>query len=277
VIRQDAVSFFFFALSTTMLAFIFVSGQSLLTTISFATVTMLFLSVIGLIGEPLANKLRRHPEADVDVSLDKDDQMNIVFGFLVATIGLILSSLFVKVFVNSAGSLSIVTFISVVPLDVSNFNNFFGSLMFSAVLVPTSEENFFRGFWANLAIAKLGRFGGQLSQASIFAGFHFPAYSALIASGLLTPTSFGVPGISPTELLFVVLSIIFVDGLVLGVVDEQAQSLSPSILAHGANNLLFFAVAAGVVALPFGHPLMILLAARVPLTLAIGAVWRLNR
>jgi len=256
MIRQDAVSFFFFAISMTSLAFIFVSGQTLLTTISFATITMLFLATIGLIGEPLANRLQRHPEVDVNTSIDHDDAMNITIAFLIGLIGLLLSSLFVPQITNFSGALSVVSFLGVIPLATTGFNNFFGSIIFSAVLVPTSEENFFRGFWANVAIAKLGSFGGLVAQATIFMAFHIPAYGWVPAT----------------------LGIIFMDGLILGAIDNQAQSITPSILAHSMNNLLYFLTLAGVVVLPFvphavlGVPFIVTL--RIPISLAIFSVWK---
>ena len=88
-----------------------------------------------------------------------------------------------------------------------------------AVEISTAEEVWFRGFfgtWLANQYRRAGLLGGMIAQAAVFAVYHFFVY-----------------GDDPTALM-----IVFGAGLVMGYADIKAKSLSPSLLAHFANNAL---------------------------------------
>lgn len=84
------------------------------------------------------------------------------------------------------------------------------------LLIAVAEEQFFRGFLANLLITRTNAGLGILMDALIFMVYHFAVY-----------------GNSPSDL-----GIIFGAGLTLAFIDYRTGRVSPSIIAHVINNLL---------------------------------------
>ena len=103
------------------------------------------------------------------------------------------------------------------PLSVESVigNAFLPDKMFE-LLIAVAEEQFFRGFLANLLITRTNAGIGILMDAIIFAVYHLAVY-----------------GNSPADL-----GIIFGAGLTLAFIDYKTGRVSPSIIGHVINNLL---------------------------------------
>jgi membrane protease YdiL (CAAX protease family) len=257
VIRQDGLSFFFFAFASAELAFNFLQGESVTAGPAFGELVAMFLLIFGLVGWLIAEKFQPHAMPGIALKTSEREALNIGLGVVLALFLFILSNKFVPALgVASASTINVYTFFGTFTLSTASLGASFNAFLFVVVLIPTAEENFFRGFWANLSIAKAGKFAGILFQAIIFMLFHIPAYGWTILLG-----------------------IIFADGLIIGAIDEQTGRLSTGILAHSGNNFLAFLVVAGS---SVGAPLMVLglpvvQLASVPLMLGVYGFVRYRR
>lgn len=83
------------------------------------------------------------------------------------------------------------------------------------LLIAVSEEQFFRGFWANVFTQKLGRFAGVLFSGVFFGGYHVAVYG-----GNIFPNIVIVSGA----------------GMILTHICLQTGSLTPALLGHVINN-----------------------------------------
>lgn len=104
-------------------------------------------------------------------------------------------------------------------LSVATLTSFVSSQLF-VLLIAVSEEQFFRGFLANLFIQRVGILGIPLNGA-VFMIYHFAVY--------------GTSGIN--------LLIVLGAGITLAYIAWATGRVSPTILAHVANN----AFASGVI------------------------------
>jgi membrane protease YdiL (CAAX protease family) len=233
LIKPDGTAFFFFALTSAGLAFSFLQGQGFNTPTAFAQVVIIILMVFGLVGWLFAEKFEKHPSMMVATSSNDREKLNIAIGVVLALFLFILSNKFIPALgVAGASTVSVFTFFGTFNFSTATLGAQTNAFMFSVIQVPTGEENFFRGFWANLSIAKAGKFAGIIFQAAIFMLFHIPAYG------------WGI-----------VLGVLFADGLIIGAIDEETGRLSTGILAHVGNNFLaYMVVSASVVA---GSPLFL--------------------
>ena len=84
------------------------------------------------------------------------------------------------------------------------------------LLIAVAEEQFFRGFLANLLITRTTASLGIFMDGAIFSIYHFAVY-----------------GTSGTDL-----AIVFGAGITLSFIDWRTGRVSPSIIAHVINNLL---------------------------------------
>jgi membrane protease YdiL (CAAX protease family) len=84
------------------------------------------------------------------------------------------------------------------------------------LLIAVAEEQFFRGFLANLLITRTNAGLGILMDGAIFAVYHFAVY-----------------GSSASDL-----GIVFGAGITLAFIDWKTGRVSPSIVGHVINNLL---------------------------------------
>lgn len=222
-IAIDGIYLFFFALSSSELALLFLQGQGFTSPLAFPTIVAIVLMVFGILGS-----LIFHTNVE-DANLTDKKLMNIGLGVLVALVGFILINLFVPdLSVAPASTINVRTFFGTFNLSVATLTATLSAFVFSVILIPTAEESFFRGFWGNLAIQKAGLGGGLLAQAVIFMVFHIPAYGYAVTT----------------------LGIIFGDGLVIAAIDVYTGSISTGLLAHIGNNALSFLVVTGAVVLP---------------------------
>lgn len=248
-IKQDGISLFFFVFSTTELAFLFLQGEGFTAPLAFGTVVALFLAILGVVGAFIF-----HTSGQAGVLTSKA-ALNVGVGFIVALTGFILFNAFIpELQTVSASVVGVKTFFGTFNLSITTLEEQLAAVLFAVILIPTAEENFFRGFLANLSISKAGPGVGLLLQAFFFMVFHMPAYGYAV----------------------VTLAIIFMDGLIIGAVDLQTGRLSTGLLAHIANNALSYVVITGAIILP--APLVL---SGVPLTqfitpAVLGAVFLWN-
>lgn len=225
MIRQDAISFFFFSFASAELAFGFLQGESFNSTLAFGQIVAIILLVFGLIGWLFSEKATKHPMPGVALETSQKEQLNITIGVVLGLFLFVLSNKFVPALsVASASVVNVFTFFGTFSLSTATLGAATNAFMFTVILIPTAEENFFRGFWGNISISSCGKFVGIILQAVIFMLFHIPAYGWTILLG-----------------------IIFADGLIIGAIDEQTGRLSTGILAHVGNNFLSYIVVTGAV------------------------------
>ncbi len=229
MIKPGPIAFFFFALSSAELAFGFLQGESFSAPLAFGQIVAIILLVMGLIGWLLAERFDRPSLPGVSASLNEKQRLNVGIAVVGALILFILSNKFIPALGSTTASVvNVYTFFGTFNLSTATLAQSTNAFLFAVVLIPTAEEFFFRGFWANLALAGGKGAGwvalGLILQAVIFVLFHIPAYGVGI-----------------------VLGVIFTDGLVIGGIDEATGLLDPGILAHVGNNLLAWVLVTGSV------------------------------
>lgn len=147
--------------------------------------------------------------------------------------------------------ITVQTFYASIPFNLAQPSGLTAAAVFIVLLIPCSEEQFFRGAWGNffLVLFKKQPFLAPIPGGLVFALFHFAVYG----------------------LNYQTLGILFVDGATMISVDAFATgTIDSSILAHMGNNALSFGVAAGIIQsfLPGMAPAAVLLIRfAVPLTL----------
>jgi membrane protease YdiL (CAAX protease family) len=206
----------------------FLEGQGFTGPLAFGVIVATILLIFGIIGWLFSERFGKHPSfPGVATATSERQQLNIVVAVILALILFILSNKFIPELAKGAlgyQSVVVLTFFGNFELSTATLGAATNAFLFSVILIPTAEENFFRGFWANLAISKAGPFVGVLFQAVIFMLFHIPALGI---------------GISTI--------IIFADGFIIGGLDEETGRISVGILAHVGNNFLAFVVVTGSV------------------------------
>lgn len=237
MIKQDSVSILFFAVACAELAFAFVSPETLQETDAFGLLVAFMLLILGLVGWLVFLALEKTPPTEaVDTMTSPDKTAQLMVGVLVAVVLFVLSNKFIPQIAAATSGIEVITFFGTFTLATASVADQVSNFLFSVVLIPVAEENFFRGFFANLLT------GGQSTgwaaglgvvlQALVFMLFHVPAY-----------------GWTPD------LVIILADGLVIGAVDVGTERLSPGIVAHVLNNFLAWAVVTGAITVG-GHGLV---------------------
>jgi len=234
MIKQDNISLFFFVISLTTLPFLFVDAQNypggwLADPYTYGVFVAIFLSLIGIAGEPLAAKFANKRLPDVDTAIDDTQALHIGIGVLVALFGFSLFNAFIpQLSLVKTDTIQIKSFYGVFVFSIAGVVATAGAFLFTVIQIPTAEENFFRGFLANLFVERNGPFIGLLVQAAVFMVFHIPVY-----------------GYSWQNL-----GIIYAAGLTIGGIDVATGTISTGLLAHVGNNALSFLVITGSVLLP---------------------------
>lgn len=129
-------------------------------------------------------------------------------------------------FVKSTDTLNVATTFGIVSFPLSQTigtgafvtSGYLLGLIFTGIIIPNSEEQFFRGLWGNLSVKGLGPELGALGAGAAFMVFHIPVY-----------------GSNPYFL-----ATVFMDGATIMAVDIASGRLVTGVLAHMANNLLSF-------------------------------------
>lgn len=225
-IAQDEISLLFFALSSSMLIFIFLSGESFTSPLAFGTFVAIILMVMGLAGSVLFGF-----EGE-EKALNEKAALSIGLGFLIAVVGFILFNAFIPALsiVSPQSVVAVKTFFGTFDLSIAGIEAGASAFIFAVILIPTAEENFFRGFFANLFISRTGKFVGIILASTVFMILHIPAYGYN----------------------FFTLGIIFMDGIVIAAVDVETGRISTGILAHVGNNALSWITVTGAIVLPTG-------------------------
>lgn len=257
MIKQGPVSFFFLVFASSELAFGFLQGQGFNSPLAFGQIMAIILLIFGLVGWLFSMKISKHPMPGVALQTSEKEQLNIVIGVVLGLFLFILSNKFVPVLsVASASVVNVYTFFGTFTMSTASLGAATSAFLFTVILIPTAEENFFRGFWANLTIASMGKFAGIVVQAIIFMLFHIPADGWTITLG-----------------------VIFADGLIIGAIAEQTGRLETGILAHVGNNFLAYVVVTGSVVVSFplfaGVPLSQVLS--LPLLLGVWGFVRVRK
>ena len=223
-IAQDEISLLFFALSSSMLIFIFLSGEGFTAPLAFGTIVAIILMVMGVAGSFLFGF---RPGEQV---INEKAALSIGLGFVLALAGFLLFNAFIPTLtvVSPQSVIAVKTFFGTFNLSIAGIEAGAAAFIFAVILIPTAEENFFRGFFANLFISRTGKFVGILLSAIVFVIFHIPAYGYD----------------------YFTLGIIFADGLVIAAVDVETGRISTGILAHVGNNALSYITVTGAVVLP---------------------------
>jgi hypothetical protein len=149
------------------------------------------------------------------------------------------------------GLITVQTFYASITFNLSQPNGLTAAAIFIIVLIPNSEEQFFRGAWGNFFLVLFRKFPyfAPIPAGAVFAIFHFAVYG----------------------LNYQTLGILFVDGATMVAINAFATGvIDSSIVAHMLNNALSFGVAAGILQsyIPGVPPAaIIVLRFAVPLTL----------
>ena len=131
------------------------------------------------------------------------------------------------------GSVSVTTFFSTTVLPLSTPTQLIGAFVFTALLIPVAEEQFFRAFWGNLLVKFLPPGVAEVAAGGIFMTFHAAVYS------IFAP-------FNPNLALLLTVS-----GAVFVVVDLYTQDIFTSMISHIANNSLSFVVGGSVIGFLF--------------------------
>jgi len=231
MIKLDIIWLFFFSISSAELVYGFLQGQGFNGPLAFGQMVAIALLVFGILGGFVAERLQKRPGFGFAKSIPEKAQLNIGIGVMVALVLAILANKFIPEIVAAGSVINVVTFFGTFSFDTTALGVASNAFLFSVILIPTAEESFFRGFWANLALAGARSrpmvFVGLVLQALVFVIFHIPAYGWTTA-----------------------LWIIFAYGLIFGAVDEETGYISPGLLAHVGVNFLSWIVATGAVVIP---------------------------
>ena len=190
-IAQDPISLLASAIAITELIFLSVFPGDLQTDSIIAAVIL----ISGLV-------MQRYFKVDAQEGIDEKGKQNIFIYSAVAVVIFFVLNIYVPKLPLSVAS--VIGSSGVVPAK-----------MFE-LLIAVAEEQFFRGFLANLLITRTNAGIGIFLDGAIFAIYHFAVY-----------------GNSGTDL-----AIVFGAGITLSFIDYKTGRVSPSIIAHVINNLL---------------------------------------
>jgi len=189
MIRQDYLSLSLSALAVALLLYLSTFETELLT-------KGIFITVVALAGLVLS-RMFKVEGYDEDISASEGKQ-------ILMYVALSLAAIFaVNIFVPQVTK----TYMSVAPVTAAQ------SL---AVMTAVAEEQFFRGFFLNLFISKMGEIWGAILSSAVFAIYHLAVY-----------------GTNPTNLV-----IVFGGGLALAYAAIKTRRVSTPMLAHVVNNAL---------------------------------------
>jgi membrane protease YdiL (CAAX protease family) len=189
MIRQDYLSLSLTALAVALLLYLSTFGTELLT-------KGVFITVIALAGLVLS-RVFKVEGYDEDISASEGKQ-------ILMYVALSLAAIFaVNILVPQVTR----TYLSVSPITAAQ------SL---AVMIAVAEEQFFRGFFLNLFISKVGEVAGAILSSAVFMLYHFAVY-----------------GTNPTNLI-----IVFGGGLALAYAAIKTRRVSTPMIAHVVNNFL---------------------------------------
>jgi len=240
IAKQSAFTYAMFALSASTLAFTSIQGGSNF----FGEIVALFLILTGVVGAEVF-KVRKE---DLTRTTTDEVTMGTFFVLLALTLFMFFDYLVPRIIFSQ----STVTYDAFwgqfsLPLNatvnVSWIPAWFPALVFIAVLIPNAEEQFFRGFWGNLAVARLGGVAGAIAfplgavlgtGASIFIALVIAASPAGVLFGL-----FHTPAYNGSLPIIVALS---ADGTIVIALNSIVGRLDISIGAHMLNNAMSFAV-----------------------------------
>jgi hypothetical protein len=237
-----------FAISASTFLFISLFGGDYF----FGVVIGMFLIVLGLLGSARFHTEKEAPPPEIEEA----GSLSI---FAVVALGAfaVFSWILPLVKFNSATQfISLQTFYGNFSFNLSQTTVINGipswvpALLFVGVLIPNAEEQFFRGFWGNLSVARLPFLGGGafVVSGAVFALFHAPALNGDPAS----------------------LAVILLDGTTMTAINSVTGRLSTSILAHMGNNTLSFLLRASLLS-AIGLPPFVFPALEVVTEQAVGA------
>ncbi len=190
-IRQDPISLLASAIAITELVFLSVFPGGLQTDSIIAALIL----ISGLV-------MQRYFKIDGQEGIDDNGQKNVFVYSAVAVVIFFVLNIYVPRL-----PLSVAPVVSQAGL--------FPAKMFE-LLIAVAEEQFFRGFLANLLITRTSAGVGILMDGLIFMAYHFAVYGSSVSD----------------------LGIVFGAGVTLAFIDWKTGRVSPSILAHMVNNLL---------------------------------------
>lgn len=190
-IKQDPISLVASAIAITELIFLSVFTGDL----QIDSIIAAMILISGLV-------MQRYFKVDEQEGIDSKGRQNIFVYTSVAVVIFFVLNIYVPKLP-----------LSVLPALVAS--GYLATKMFE-LLIAVAEEQFFRGFLANLLITKTNAGIGILMDGIIFTVYHLAVY-----------------GSSASDL-----GIIFGAGITLAFIDWKTGRVSPSILAHVINNLL---------------------------------------
>ncbi len=140
----------------------------------------------------------------------------------------------IPVITSSVAGVTVTSFFSVTTLPLGNQGEYIGAAIYTIVLIPNAEEQFFRGFIGNLSAEYLPVGLAEVAAGTIFMFFHIAVYSLLLpAMGF------------PVNLPYMV--IIAAAGFTFVTVDIVTHDIATSIFAHMGNNALSFLVGGSII------------------------------
>jgi membrane protease YdiL (CAAX protease family) len=259
-IKQSALSYSLAAVSTSILIFLTTFGG----TFFIPAVIGLALILTGIVFT-MAFKLHKQETAGEDFVEEDAPELGLVAVFgLIALMAFVVYNWLIPVLQFAPGSVTVTTFFSTYQLPLTTQGDLMGAAVFTIFLIPNAEEQFFRGFWGNLAASYLPPGLSELVAGGIFMVFHTAVYSLFL----------------PLNIDYIL--ILTAAGFTFVAVDIYTQDIATSVLAHTGNNALSFLLGGSVitvlfpgVAIPQG--LSILAPAMVPALLVGFMVYRSRR
>jgi membrane protease YdiL (CAAX protease family) len=229
VIRQSPGTYLASAAATSALIFQETFGGAYF----FPVVIALSLILTGITMSQFAPRFLGSEEVPESDEEPAEETAGTAPKIAVGALGALASFMFLSWVVDpiqfSSGSVAVTTFFSTVQLPLLTTSDYVGAFVFTALLIPVAEEQFFRAFWGNLIVRFLPPGVAELVAGSVFMTFHFAVYS------IFAP-------FNPNLALLLTLS-----GAVFVAVDLYTGDLFTSMLAHILNNSLSFLVSGSII------------------------------
>lgn len=225
--RQSVSSILLTSFATSSLIFLSVFGGTYFLPVMIENTIM----VVGLVMSLYVGKLGRTHDVEIEETDEDSAQGQLVGVFALGALGVFSFLTWVlKPIVFSAHAMTLVTFSTAYTFPLSTSSEYLGALVFTVLLVPVAEEQFFRGFWGTVTSTYLPPGIAEIANGGVFMVFHAAVYS------LFAPLN--------TNLILLLTS----GGAVFLLVDVLTRDITTSMLGHVGNNALSFLASGSVIA-----------------------------